>query len=316
MRQHARPYGMQTNSNLQAAGTGASAPTRAPRWPWVVLLVTAACEVPTTSTVTVSTILCAPSFSVPRRALARNGFDAGESWDAWEIDGGQLEDAVDSGFDMQTSVVHAFFGQRPYGQLATAPSGIAGVAVTLSTDGGAWALVDQGAGAYALPPEAGFVYQPGATYALTFASSGTTSVTEVGPAPAPERIPEFHPPASFVVLDAGTPFTFVRPAPADGTERPVAFVEVTPLLDLDGPITPTYSDMPKSPLGLLELVAAPGAWRSAAVTIPGDAFPKADHNYVVMFWATTRGWPRSLDLFAGSTVLAGAADVAIIKTNP
>jgi hypothetical protein len=52
------------------------------------------------------------------------------------------------------------------------------------------------------------------------------------------------------------------------------------------------------------------------VTIPATAFPDKDHNYVIVFQSAKLGGPKSTNLFSGSAILAGTADIAVVKTNP
>ena len=44
-------------------------------------------------------------------------------------------------------------------------------------------------------------------------------------------------------------------------------------------------------------------------------FPDPDMNYIVVFQSAKLGGPKSDNLFSGSAILAGTADVAIIKTR-
>ncbi len=50
------------------------------------------------------------------------------------------------------------------------------------------------------------------------------------------------------------------------------------------------------------------------VTIPGTAFPEKDHNYVIVLQSAKIGGPKSENLFSGSAILGGTADIGIVKT--
>lgn len=257
-------------------------------------------------------MLSTPAIELKAGALAGNGVDAGVP-------------VADAGFAFDAGVVvprvdlaYVFFGQRQSDSLEVAPVGLAGATVTLEhAGGGSWPLVDQGGGNYALLPDAGFAYQSGATYDLTMTLGGTTYVAEVTQVPEREEIADFHPASGYVSLTAGSDLTFNRPPLAAGQrQRPLGFVNVFPV-SLDGTRgEPTYTNVPKTPLEFLKLVFAPSDWLQPQVTIPGTAFPEKDRNYIVILQAAKLGGPKSSNLFTGSAVLAGTADLAIVKTAP
>jgi hypothetical protein len=275
------------------------------------LMVVAACDLgkvtnqATASAVAVGTVLYTPPTEVKAGALA---LDAGLS----DLDGGVLADA---GVTIPSQTIVALFFGNKGATLDTAPTGVPGATVTLTVAGGAsYTLEDQGGGNYALSADAGFAYQSGATYTFTIVKDGTTYVAEVEQAPDIERISAFHPAAGYVELNAGEAFRFTRPDPPAGQELPVGFINVFPISQ-SGRGDPTYTNLPSTPLQFLKLVVAPGDWKKQAVEIPGTAFPNPGTNYLVVLQSAKLGGPKSDNLFTGSPVLAGAADVAIVKTR-
>ena len=78
---------------------------------------------------------------------------------------------------------------------------------------------------------------------------------------------------------------------------------------------PTYSNVPTSPLAFLSLVASPASFRTEQVTVPGTAFPAAASTYLVTFQAVRMGGAQSDNLFVGSALLAGTADVGVVRTQ-
>ena len=80
---------------------------------------------------------------------------------------------------------------------------------------------------------------------------------------------------------------------------------------------PTYTNVPKTPVEFLKLVVAPGKpWQETQVTIPGSAFPDKEKNYVILLQSAKLGGPVGENLFTGSAIIAGTADVGIVKTRP
>lgn len=272
----------------------------------------------TASAVAVGTVLYSPPIEVKGAALAIDlGIDAGLP--DLDLDAGLLADAgftlADAGVTVpEQTLVTLFFGTKG-ASLDSAPSGVAGATAELREVGGAsYPLMDQGGGNYGLGADAGFTYSSGATYEFSIVNAGTTYVANVERAPSVENITAFHPPEGYVSLPAQSAFSFTRPEPPAGQELPLAFVTVLPV-SKDGPGEPTWTDLPSEPLQFLKLVVAPGDWRKRAVEIPASAFPEADANYVVILQSVKLGGPKSDNLFAGGPVLAGVADVAIIKTH-
>lgn len=282
-------------------------------WLWAAALSVSGCNLAsqaTAKTVAISTVLSTPAVELKAGALAGNGVDAGVP-------------VADAGFAFDAGVVvprvdlaYVFFGRRQSDSLEVPPEGLTGATVTLEhAGGGSWPLINQGGGNYALLPDAGFAYQSGATYNFTMTLGGTTYVAEVTQVPDREEIAQFHPASGYIPLVAESKLTFNRPPLAAGQrQRPLGFVSVFPVA-LDGTRgEPTYTNVPKTPLEFLKLVFAPGDWQQTSVTIPGTAFPDKDRNYVVVLQAAKLGGPKSSNLFTGSAVLAGTANLAIVKT--
>lgn len=287
----------------------------------------------TARTVAVSTLLYTPPIEVKGRAIAFNGLDASiPGFDAGVLTGldagALLGDAgallADAGIVLTgdgliipaQNLAFVFFGQRQGESLQSAPVGTPGATATLKQAGGpSFQLTDQGGGAYAMLPDAGFVYQEGATYQFEFGFEGKTYVAQVDEVPRNENIPQFHPAEGYIELDAGTGFFFTRPDPSPDKLRNFGFVNVFPISISGGQGQPTYTNIPTSALGFLKLVVAPTEWQRTRVDIPGSAFPDPDTNYVVVLQSAKLGLPLTNNLFAGSAILAGTADVAIVKTR-
>lgn len=272
----------------------------------------------TARTVAVSTVLTTPAITLSGDALATSGlgFDAG----GFNFDGSFPFDAGallgDAGITVPPqTLVYVFFGQRAGDSLDVAPTGAPGATVTLSElDGGSWALTDQGNGNYALSPDAGFPYHANATYDFTMALSGSTYVAEVSHVPAPERVPRFHDAPGYLLLTAGEDLVLTRVEPAPGYELPLGFLNVFPV-SAQGLGEPTWTNIPRTPLEFLKLAFAPNDWKKLLITIPGSAFPDPDRNYVIVLQSAKLGGPKSDNLFAGSAILAGTADVGVVKTR-
>jgi hypothetical protein len=270
-------------------------------------------------TVAVSTLLSTPRIEVKGAAVAGNGLDAGG---LIPVDAGITLDAgvfvSDAGITIPAqNLAFVFFGQRQGDTLDSPPVGVEGAAAKLQRVGGAsFALADEGSGAYALPADAGFTYESGATYQFEFGLMNQTYVAEVEDVPAREQIDEFDPPAGYVELEAGSPFAFHRPDPPPGRVRNFGFVNVFPVSSDGSQGAVTYTNIPSTALGFLKLVVAPGDWQKTRVEIPGSAFPERDRNYVIVLQSAKLGGPKSENLFTGSAILAGTADVLIVKTKP
>lgn len=273
----------------------------------------------TARTVAVSTLLTTPEVEVKGAAIAGNGLDASiPMFDAGVIfDGGFL--VTDAGVLIPAqNLAFVFFGQRQSEAPDSIPVGTAGASATLNETGGpSFPLDDQGGGTYALSPDAGFVYKPNATYQFEFVHNSVTYLAEVERVPNKENIPQFHPAAGYVELNAGESFTFIRPDPPQGQNRNFGFVNVFPINTQGGTQgQPTYTNIPTEPIGFIKLLLAPTDWTTTSVTIPGEAFPNRDSNYIVVLQSAKLGGPKSDNLFSGSAILAGTADVAIVKTRP
>jgi hypothetical protein len=254
--------------------------------------------------VMVGTLLSTPQVDVSASALA--GYDAG----TFGPDGGDV-----ISLPAQTAAV-VFLGTRS-GENSQ-PSGIPGAAVTVQpVDGQATTLTEDGAGSYSRTSvgEEGFQYQSGATYQFIAAQGGTRYVGQVDNAPVKETVAAFHPPEGFLSIARNTALSFDRPAVAEGQDRTLGFITVVPLSAEGAQGEPTYTNVPKTPVQFLQLVGLPGPYREARVTIPGTAFPQGNQTYLVIFQAVRMGGAESDNLFLGSALLAGTAEVGVVRTN-
>ena len=252
----------------------------------------------------VGTLLSTPEVEVSAAALA--GVDAG----TYAPDGGDV-----LALPAQTAAV-VFFGSRT-GENAQ-PSGLAGATVSVQPVGGeATALSDEGSGNYRRTSvgATNFEYQSGATYQFIATRGGTRYVGQVDNAPMKETIAALHPPEGFLRLDANTPLSFDRPAPPANTERTLGFVTVVPLSAEGAQGEPTYTNLPSSAVQFLQLAGLPGPYREARVTIPATAFPQREQTYLVIFHAVRMGGAESGNLFLGSALLAGTAEVGVVRTR-
>ncbi|MBJ6765719.1 hypothetical protein JGU66_33610 [Myxococcaceae bacterium JPH2] len=256
--------------------------------------------------VMVGTLLATPRVDVSASAMA--GYDAGTFGGA---DGGA--DVIS--LPAQTAAF-VFFGTKSGANAS--PSGVSGASVELKTGSEPGvALTSDGAGSYSRSSngETGLVYQSGATYQFVATESGTRYVGHVEDSPTKESITAFHPPEGFVRLAANTAFSFDRAAAPAGKDRTLGFVTVVPLSSDGQKGQPTYSNVPTSPVEFLQLVAVPATFREARVTIPATAFPKSAQTYLVIFQAVRMGGAETDNLFLGSALLAGTAEVGIFRTN-
>ncbi|MFT3708388.1 MAG: hypothetical protein QM817_12110 [Archangium sp.] len=270
-------------------------------------------------TAAVSTILTTPDIDIRAGAVAGNGFDASFDFDAGGFDAGGLDAGVfftDAGIIVPAqNLAFVYLGQRQGESLDVAPVGMPGAQARLIQVGGAsFPLDDVGGGTYSLSPDAGFKYVDDATYQFEFVLNGQTFLAEVTHVPSRENIAQFHPTIGYVELNAGEDFVFTRPDPPAGTDRNFGFVNVFPVSQ-QGQGQPTYTNIPMAPIDFLRLIAFPQEWKKTQVTVPGSAFPERDHNYIVVLQSAKLGGPKSENLFLGSAILAGTADVAIIKTR-
>ncbi len=308
-------------------------------WPALALVTFAGCDLfnKTSSQVSalnvmVATVLSTPEIVVSPQAIAGldagflNGFDGGFDFDGgvlpdggtFSFDAGGFGFSLDSGIDIpaQTAVL-VFFGVRSSTDLTTAPTGVDDAVITAATPTKTWTLKGQTGGTYTLTSQDDptLVYQPGVTWTFTSVSMAQTYTGEVDDAPGPEGIFQLHPAAGYIELDAGTGYELTRPDPPVGQERVLGFVTVFPI-SLEGTQgDPTYTDVPSTPLDFLKLAAAPDSWEQTLVEIPGTAFPNPAENYVILFQTAKLGGASTDNLFIGSPMIAGTADVGIVKTR-
>lgn len=255
-------------------------------------------------TVMVGTLLSTPDVDVSPEAVA--GLDGGV-----RADGGQSSFTIPG----QTAAV-VFMGTRN-GTNAT-PEGLTGATVALQTNGAQKvSLTSDGFGSYSRSSnsDATLTYQSGATYEFIAERGGEKFVGQVKDAPAQENIPALHPAAGVVRMAANTELAFDRADLSSGQERTLGFVTVIPVSDSGQQGEPTYTNVPKAPLDFIKLVAAPVDWKVKRVTIPGSAFPLPKQTYLVIFQSVRTGGPQSENLFLGSALLAGTADVGVVRTQ-
>ncbi len=287
----------------------------------------------TAEKVMVATVLSTPNVEIDPFAFA--GFDFSTDGGCGTSDGGSAcfdaggFDASfpsDSGFSIsdggkvvvpgQTGAV-IFFGERQ-SSLDQAPTPIEGATAKVSPEGSTEiTLKEVGAGAYQLTSvdNGEFKYIDGATYRFTASKDGENFIGKVEKAPGRENIPEFHPAQGYRDHVRGQGFTFNRPEPPQGEERNLGFVTVFPVKDTGEKGNTTYTDLPSDALAFLKVLALPADWKKTVVTVPGTAFPDKDTTYVLVFQSVKIGGPESANLFTGSAILAGTADVAVFKVK-
>jgi hypothetical protein len=278
--------------------------------------------------VIVGTVLHTPPIEVRQEAIA--GLDASFPF----FDGGFPTDSgffFDAGFLLgdgggpsitlpEQTAVFAYFGTRNgEGLSQEAPTAIAGATLSIQQKGGpALALKDQGGGTFSLTSseEAKLGYVENGDYFFKATADGETFVGIVERVPEQEKIAAFRPNGkTFLELAANTEFTFARPDPPNGQERQLAFVVVVPI-DREGKQgQPTYTNVPSTPLEYLKLAVAPSDWKTTTVTVPGSAFPLKDQNYLLLLQSAKLGRPDTDNLFIGSAMIAGTADVGVVKTH-
>jgi hypothetical protein len=257
--------------------------------------------------VMVGTLLSTPDVDVSWNAMA--GGDAGTL-----PDGGVPENERFT-IPGQTAAF-VFFATRN-GEQGT-PEPLADAIVHIETQGGSPLTLDnKGSGAYSLTSDfsddGGVKYQNGATYNFVAVHDGNSHVGQVKDAPALERLETLHPAEGYVRHVANQGLTLQRP-PNGGKERTLGFVTVIPLGTNGEKGEPTYTNMPKEPLEFLEIVALPTEWKQSTLALPGSAFPQKDSNYLVVFQTVQLGGPQSNNLFTGSAMLVGTADVGLVHT--
>jgi hypothetical protein len=259
--------------------------------------------------VMVGTLLSTPDVAFSPTAAA--GIDAGTL-----SDGGTFDQVTVPG---QTAAF-VFFGTREGDQGTPEPIANANVRIEVAS-GGQFNLENEGSGTYGhtsdFGEDAGVKYQSGKTYRFVAVQDGTSHVGTVEDAPALERIEALHPAEGYIRRAANQSLTLQRPALTGNQERTHGFVTVVPLSKNGDKGQPTYTSVPKDPLGFIELVALPTSPSLAAsLTLPGDAFPQKDSNYLVIFQTMKTGGADSDNLFVGSALLVGTADVGLVHTQP
>ena len=257
--------------------------------------------------VMVGTLLSTPDVDVSLYAMA--GGDAGTP-----TDGGIPEEERLTIPGQTTAFV--FFATRN-GEQGT-PEPITDATLRIETPNGTpITLENKCLGTYnltsAFGDEATVKYQNGVTYNFVAVHGGNSYVGQVKDAPALERIATLHPPEGYVRHVANQGLTLQRP-PTGGKERTLGFVTVFPL-GMDGKKgEPTYTNMPKEPLEFHEIVTLPTEWKQSTLSIPGSAFPQKNSNYLVAFQTVQTGGPQSNNLFTGSAMLVGTADLGLVHT--
>jgi len=255
-------------------------------------------------TVMVGTLLSTPDVDISPEAVA--GLDGGI-----QTDGGQSSITIPG----QTLAI-VFLGTRD-GENST-PEGLTGATVALHINGTQKVtLTSDGAGSYSRSSNSDdtLTYQSGATYEFIAERNGEKFVGQVKDAPVRENIPELHPAEGVRRIAANTELAFDRADPPSGQERTLGFVTVVPVSDSGQQGEPTYTNVPKTPLEFLKVVALPVDWKVKRVVIPGSAFPMPRQTYLVIFQSVRLGGPESENLFLGSALLAGTADIGVVRTQ-
>lgn len=283
----------------------------------------AACDFETTgeqlssSRVMVATVLATPAVDLQPAALVR--FDGG-------FDAGMLDGDAGMDFDADGGTVTlppqtlgtVFFGARDPRSLDAPPSALTGGRASLTVGSKApVALPEKGQGRYEQTSgeDEALGYETGATYVFRVVHGGETYVGRVENAPQLEQIPAFHPPQGFIEHGAGESFTFERPAPPQGQDRNLAFINVVPVGANGEKGSVTWTNAPTKPKDFLDLIANPGLFREGTVTVPGSAFPESGRTYLLMMQSVKLGRAESSNLFAGSALVAGTAEVAVFRTR-
>ncbi|WP_257455923.1 hypothetical protein [Archangium lipolyticum] len=259
--------------------------------------------------VMVGTLFSTPDVNVSAAAMA--GYDAGTLPDGGIPEGERIT------IPGQTAAL-VFFGTRN-GEQGT-PQPLANATVRLEPQNGSPLTLDnKGAGTYGQTSDVlgdgGIKYQSGATYRFVATQGGNSYVGVVEEAPALERIARLHPPEGFISHTANQGLTLQRPPVAGNQARTLGFVTVVPLGDNGEKGQPTYTNVPKEPLDFLEIVLAPVEWQKESIVIPGSAFPNPESNYLVVFQTVKTGGPESENLFVGSALLVGTADLGMVHTK-
>ncbi len=279
-----------------------------------------ACELttqgnPSAKNVLVATLLSTPPIEISPEAMA--GIDGGFDAAGFPVDAGFSFDAGRLTLPPVT-VAFAFFGSRSSESLDVAPTGDAKANVFLAPAGGtSIAMKNDGNGNFSKSSleDSTFSYEAGKTYDFTADLGGEAFVGEIVQVPQIEKINQFHPAKGFVDQITNTAFTFTRPDPPTGQERPLGFVTVFPVSENGDKGQPSYTNVPTTPLQFLKLVALPSDWKATSVTIPGTAFPATNKTYLVIFQSVKLGGPKTQNLFTGSAILGGTADIGVFRTK-
>ncbi|PTL78150.1 hypothetical protein DAT35_40960 [Vitiosangium sp. GDMCC 1.1324] len=259
--------------------------------------------------VMVGTLLSTPDVDVSLTAMA--GLDAGTLPD------GGVPEADRLTIPGQTAAF-VFFGTRNGEQGNPQPLADATVRLEIK-NGSTLNLENKGSGTYSMTSEpsddAGVKYQTGATYRFVAVQGGNSHVGQVEDAPGQERIEALHPAGGYIRHTANQGLTLQRPSLPSGSERTIGFVTVVPVSSEGKQGEPTYSNVPKDPLAFIQLVAVPVEWKTASLSIPGSAFPQPKSNYLVIFQTVRTGGAESNNLFIGSALLVGTADIGMVHTQ-
>jgi hypothetical protein len=262
----------------------------------------------TAEKVMVGTVFATPPVEISPAALAG-------------LDGGTLPDGGSWGEPVTVpgrTAALVFFGSRESESGLPEPVTNATVRLEVS-NAGSQALNNDGAGTYSHTSDTeepnGLKYSAGATYRFVAVSGGQSYVGAVEDAPGTESIAALHPQGGYIRHTANQELTLERPAVPSGQKRNIGFVTVIPVDTEGNQQPPTYTTLPSSPLALLQVVAAPVEWQRASIVLPGTAFPDAKKTYMVVFQSVRAGAPESNNLFLGSALMAGAADVGVVRTQ-
>lgn len=276
----------------------------------------------------VATLLSTPEIRIRPEAIA--GFDAGTfTFDGgipgdagFAFDGGLPFDAgalLDGGLVVPPqTLAFAFFGERQGDGFQIAPVPLANTTLQFEPEGGpAWDLAPGAQGTFSLTSldNAAFQYVPGKSWTVRATSSEVVHLAEVGSVPGHENIRQLHPDAGYLLHPAGAPLLLTRPDPPGTEDRNLGFVTVVPISPAGEQGAPTWTNVPSDAFGFVKLVAAPREWKRTEVEVPGSAFPEADRNYVILVQSAKLGGPKSENLWIGSAILAGTADVGVVRTT-
>jgi hypothetical protein len=273
----------------------------------------------TANTVMVGTLLSTPAIDIPPKLLLAN-FDGGNP-DAGSV----IAELGDAGLRIPAqTAAFVFLGRRSGDSFDTnPPTPLDGAKVSLQPEGGTRVELDaQAQGTYgktaSSDSDAGFAYEPGKTYKFVANIEGFDHFGQIDSVPGPEEITQLKDPRGYLDHAANTSFSFTRPDPPAGQDRNLGFVLVYPVNKETGGVKqgqPTYRNVPPTPIDFIKLVALPGQWKQTQVTIPGSAFPVANANFAIIFQTVKVGGPQSDNLFTGSPLLAGTANVALVRTK-